>query len=88
MLEETTWGSEGVKEIRDDALVVTGSMGSRKGRDVRRSPRVALTVPEGWGGLLVRPWRVELFEFRTDRVHVRRLYTRSAEGRERTLLQP
>lgn len=148
-----------VKEIAVDALVITGSMSSRKGRELAERPRAALTfwwhntrrqvrirgsvdllprdraaelfrqrsrsaqlashacstgievpdagavrelvraaeerlrgreipVPDGWGGLTLHPTHVELLEFRDDRLHVRRLFTRTGGSWASTVLQP
>jgi pyridoxamine 5'-phosphate oxidase len=45
-------------------------------------------LPPFWGGYLVRPDEVELWQHRDDRLHDRIAYRRTTEGWTRTRLQP
>jgi len=45
-------------------------------------------LPPFWGGYLVRPDEVELWQHRDDRLHDRIAYRRAADGWTRTRLQP
>jgi len=44
--------------------------------------------PPDWGALRVRPETVELWDEAADRLHERRLFTRSGEGWKMALLSP
>jgi pyridoxamine 5'-phosphate oxidase len=45
-------------------------------------------LPPFWGGYLVRPEEVELWQHRDDRLHDRIAYRRAPDGWTRTRLQP
>jgi pyridoxamine 5'-phosphate oxidase len=45
-------------------------------------------LPPFWGGYLVRPDEVELWQHRDDRLHDRIAYRRTSDGWARTRLQP
>ncbi|MCR9250708.1 MAG: pyridoxal 5'-phosphate synthase [bacterium] len=44
--------------------------------------------PETWGGFVIDPVRIELLEFQESRLHFRRLFTKSSEGWNMSILQP
>lgn len=46
------------------------------------------TMPDGWGGWIIAPLRIEFMEFGEDRLHRRELYVRAGDGWEHTSLQP
>jgi pyridoxamine 5'-phosphate oxidase len=48
----------------------------------------AVPLPPFWGGYLVRPDEVELWQHRDDRLHDRIAYQRAADGWTRMRLQP
>ncbi len=44
--------------------------------------------PEHWGGINIKPIRIEFMEFKKSRLHERKLYTQAGEKWEMTILQP
>jgi len=44
--------------------------------------------PQSWGGIYVRPIRIEFMAFRQSRLHERKLYTRVADTWEMKIIQP
>jgi pyridoxamine 5'-phosphate oxidase len=46
------------------------------------------TMPDGWGGWVIAPLRIEFMEFGSDRFHRRDLYERDGDGWVHTSLQP
>ncbi len=48
----------------------------------------APACPPEWGALRVRPEAIELWREEEDRIHERRLFTRTADGWDLTLLSP
>ena len=93
-----------LKRLELDALVFSSALWTRKARDIEANPHVALLFfwpelgrqaqktlprcPDDWGALLVTPSAVELWTESPDRLHDRRLFTRSDDGWAVQLLSP
>jgi len=44
--------------------------------------------PNNWGGIYIKPIRIEFMEFRKSRLHERKLFEQSSNGWKMTILQP
>ncbi|WP_375334294.1 pyridoxal 5'-phosphate synthase [Flagellimonas sp. C4] len=44
--------------------------------------------PKNWGGIYIKPIRIEFMEFKTSRLHERKLFEQTSNGWKMTILQP
>ena len=66
------WASTQSAEISDRAILLTAVE-----ELAQRYPDDCIPLPPHWGGYRVRPYRVEFFTSRSDRLHDRFLYERT-----------